>query len=143
MEQTIQKQKQSQLRDLPLKAFCGVSALTATTLPALAVGKGKIDAKDYGDIFGDDYNSKAELNADSTKDTISSIYGLLKVALVLAGLFIFAGGVFQLIKAHKSQGQISPAAGWVMIFGGAVLSVAGAIFFALGGGIKGSLVAGK
>lgn len=129
--------KQNKLRDLPLKAFCGVSALTATTLPAIAA---PIESSDLGEIFGDDYNSEAQLNADSTKETISSIYGLLKLALVLAGLFIFAGGVFQLIKAHKSQGQISPAAGWVMIFGGAVLSVAGAIFFALGGGIKGSLV---
>ena len=91
-------------------------------------------------MFGDDYQSQASLSTDTATDTVQSIYGLLKVALVVIGLFIFAGGIFQLIKANKSQGQISPSIGWMMIFGGATLSVAGAIFFALGGGIRGTLV---
>jgi hypothetical protein len=122
--------------DLPLKVACALSAMAMTTAPSLAA----INQSDYGTMFGDDYNSKAELSTDSTSDTVQSIYGLLKVVLVVAGLFIFAGGIFQIIKAHKSQGQISPSIGWMMIFGGATLSVAGAIFFALGSGIKGSLV---
>lgn len=123
--------------DMPLKAACAISAL-AMTAPAMATKP--INQDDYSDMFGDDYNSKAQLSTETTKDTVQSLYALLKVALVVAGLFIFAGGIFQLIKAHKSQGQISPSIGWIMIFGGATLSVAGAIFFALGGGIKGSLV---
>ena len=123
--------------DLPLKMACAISAL-AMTAPAMAAKP--INQDDYGKMFGDDYNSKGQLSTETTTETVQSIYGLLKVVLVVAGLFIFAGGIFQLIKAHKSQGQISPSIGWMMIFGGATLSVAGAIFFALGGGIKGTLV---
>ena len=123
--------------DMPLKAACAISAL-AMTAPAMAAKT--IDQDDYADMFGDDYKSNAQLSTETTTETVQSLYALLKVALVVAGLFIFAGGIFQLIKAHKSQGQISPSIGWIMIFGGATLSVAGAIFFALGGGIKGSLV---
>lgn len=122
--------------DLPLKMACVISAMAITTAPSIAA----INQDDYSDMFGDDYNSKAELSTESTSDTVQSVYGLLKVVLVVAGLFIFAGGIFQIIKAHKSQGQVSPSIGWMMIFGGATLSVAGAIFFALGSGIKGSLV---
>lgn len=122
--------------DLPLKVACAISAMAMTTVPAMAA----VNQEDYADMFGDDYNSTAELSTESTTSTVQSIYGLLKVVLVVAGLFIFAGGIFQIIKAHKSQGQISPSIGWMMIFGGATLSVAGAIFFALGSGIKGSLV---
>lgn len=124
--------------DLPLKMACAITAL-AMTAPAMAENK-PINQDDYGKMFGDDYNSKGQLSTETTTQTVQSIYGLLKVVLVVAGLFIFAGGIFQLIKAHKSQGQISPSIGWMMIFGGATLSVAGAIFFALGGGIKGTLV---
>lgn len=123
--------------DLPLKMACAVSVMGMTATPALAA----INQDDYETMFGDDYSSEAQLSTDSATETVQSIYGLLKVALVVAGLFIFAGGIFQLIKANKSQGQISPSIGWMMIFGGATLSVAGAIFFALGGGIKGTLVA--
>ena len=123
--------------DMPLKMACAISAL-AMTAPAMAANP--INQDDYGKMFGDDYNSKGQLSTETTTETVQSIYGLLKVVLVVAGLFIFAGGIFQLIKAHKSQGQISPSIGWMMIFGGATLSVAGAIFFALGGGIKGTLV---
>ena len=123
--------------DMPLKMACAISAL-AMTAPAMAANP--INQDDYGKMFGDDYNSKGQLSTETTTETVQSIYGLLKVVLVVAGLFIFAGGIFQLIKAHKSQGQISPSIGWMMIFGGATLSVAGAIFFALGGGIKSTLV---
>lgn len=123
--------------DMPLKMACAISAL-AMTAPAMAAKP--INQDDYGTMFGDDYNSKGQLSTETTTETVQSIYGLLKVVLVVAGLFIFAGGIFQLIKAHKSQGQISPSIGWMMIFGGATLSVAGAIFFALGGGIKSTLV---
>ena len=123
--------------DMPLKMACVVSALAVTATPAVAA----INQDDYETMFGDDYQSQAQLSTDSATETVQSIYGLLKVALVVAGLFIFAGGIFQLIKANKSQGQISPSIGWMMIFGGATLSVAGAIFFDLGGGIKGTLVA--
>lgn len=130
--------KKTAWNDLPLKMVCAITAFAATA-PAMAANT-PINQEDYSEMFGDDYNSKGQLSTETTKDTVQSIYGLLKVVLVVAGLFIFAGGIFQLIKAHKSQGQISPSIGWMMIFGGATLSVAGAIFFALGGGIKGTLV---
>lgn len=137
---SVTVKEKTRIMDLPLKVACAISAF-AITAPAMAgTSGGAINQSDYANIFGDDYNATGKLDANTTKSTVESIYGLLKIFLVVAGLFIFAGGIFQLIKAHKSQGQISPAIGWIMIFGGATLSVAGAIFFALGGGIKGSLV---
>ena len=133
-QNTDMKQKTS-WKDIPLKAACALS-VASITAPAIAA----VNQDDYETMFGDDYQSQASLSTDTATETVQSIYGLLKVALVVIGLFIFAGGIFQLIKANKSQGQISPSIGWMMIFGGATLSVAGAIFFALGGGIRGTLV---
>lgn len=133
----LKEKSKTNLADLSLKAFCGVAA-TLATAPALAAPK----EVNYEEMFGSDAKSTAEINTDNATETVQSLYNLLKVVLVVVGLFIFAGGIFQLIKANKSQGQISPATGWMMIFGGATLSVAGAIFFALGGGIKGTLVSG-
>lgn len=130
----MKEDKKTSLSDVALKTFCGVSATLATTAPALAEVK-------YDELFGDDAKAKGEINTTNATKTVQNLYDLLKVVLVVAGLFIFAGGIFQIIKANKSQGQISPATGWIMIFGGATLSVAGAIFFALGGGIKSTLVA--
>lgn len=134
----LKEKSKTNLADLSLKAFCGVSAAFATSTALAAPAK---EVK-YEEIFGSDAKTTAEINTDNATATVQSLYNLLKVALVVIGLFIFAGGIFQLIKANKSQGQISPATGWMMIFGGATLSVAGAIFFALGGGIKSTLVSG-
>lgn len=122
-------------RSLFASCFVASSLALAPTLSANAA------PKDFGTVFGEDYNAQGELSADSATETAGELYQLLKIVLVILGLFIFAGGIFQLIKANKSQGQISPATGWMMIFGGAVLSVAGAVFFALGSGVKNTLVA--
>ena len=122
-------------RSLFASCFVASSLALAPTLSANAA------PRDFGTVFGEDYTAQGELSADSATETASELYQLLKIVLVILGLFIFAGGIFQLIKANKSQGQISPATGWMMIFGGAVLSVAGAVFFALGSGVKNTLVA--
>lgn len=115
------------------------SAFVASTLAVSSVNANA--AKDFGEVFGDDYNSQGELSAETATETASELYQLLKIVLVIIGLFIFAGGILQIIKANKSNGQLSPATGWIMIFGGAVLSVAGVVFFALGSGVKSTLVA--
>ena len=125
------------ISDRSLFASCFVASALAVT-PTLSANAAP---KDFGTVFGDDYTEQGKLSADTATETAGELYQLLKIVLVIIGLFIFAGGIFQLIKANKSQGQISPATGWMMIFGGAVLSVAGAVFFALGSGVKSTLVA--
>lgn len=115
------------------------SAFVASTLAVSSVNANA--AKDFGEVFGEDYNAQGELSAATATETASELYQLLKIVLVIIGLFIFAGGILQIIKANKSNGQLSPATGWIMIFGGAVLSVAGVVFFALGSGVKSTLVA--
>lgn len=116
------------------------SAFVASTLAVSSV-TANAAPKDFGTVFGDDYNSQGTLSADTATETAGELYQLLKIVLVIIGLFIFAGGILQIIKANKSNGQLSPATGWIMIFGGAVLSVAGVVFFALGSGVKSTLVA--
>lgn len=125
------------ISDRSLYASCFVASALAIT-PTLSANAA---SKDFGTVFGEDYTEQGKLSADTATETAGELYQLLKIVLVIIGLFIFAGGIFQLIKANKSQGQISPATGWMMIFGGAVLSVAGAVFFALGSGVKSTLVA--
>ena len=125
------------ISDRSLYASCFVASALAVT-PTLSANAAP---KDFGTVFGEDYTEQGKLSADTATKTAGELYQLLKIVLVIIGLFIFAGGIFQLIKANKSQGQMSPATGWMMIFGGAVLSVAGAVFFALGSGVKSTLVA--
>ena len=116
------------------------SAFVASTLAVSSV-TANAAPKDFGTVFGEDYTAQGELSADTATETASELYQLLKIVLVIIGLFIFAGGILQIIKANKSNGQLSPATGWIMIFGGATLSVAGVVFFALGSGVKSTLVA--
>lgn len=127
--------EKTQWRDIPLKMACAFSAMLIS-LPSIAA----INDSDYEKIFGDDYTATGEINTDNATDTAENLYGVLKVGLVLAGLFFFAWGVIQLMNVGKNGSQTTTGGAVTKIIGGAVLGGAGVFFFALSGGIRSAIV---